>query len=1172
MRRLPMAGDGNGDFGPSTSGHDPDPDGLMLPFHEQIVDELLELDGLSVLAEGLGLSETLAGLIKNVPGAIDERNENSANIAFSNLLALPGGAGDTHGHDNSGHQSTSNQNETISKNKKTGATLLLGVSDSQKNALRVHLKQLAPGTPFPPEITADGYTAVERDTLYRNGGPLFVTTRIAAVDILRNSLPPGNIAGVIICNAHRVTDFSGEAFVVRLFRSGNRLGFVRGITDRPGDLVRGFNSVERAMKALMVRNINLWPRFHLGVRGCLDKHAPEVVELRQPLTPATKKIQDAIVEVMHACMGELKKSKHVDTSELTLEAGLHRSFDRVLQRQLDPVWHSVTRKLKQIVYDLRTLRNLATYLLRYDSVTFLRYLETLRVAEGRESVWLYTEAAHTIFEQAKKRVYLLRLNNNEKKQNADDDNLDEINEVSAPEPMRPDTELVTVLEPMPKWPLLEEVVEEVRVEKEALRKRMLAENGTGQQSIDLTKDDLAVDDQDEIVADFASQAGPADVSYRPTQEERFGQGPLLVVAKDDATANQLANLLCVGSQALMRGIWGEYLERQRLAGSGGATVRSRGGSGGKVGRGGGSNTVRTAKTAKPMSKMDRMRAAMMGDYPTSSGPGGGGRGRGRGGRARAPHNSTAGLAGSGSVAERAAVVAAANTLAREQANQQREVTAPLAAAAAAAGHKTATGDLDPAGPPADAKRRKVGEKGAKGHFGANADDEVLITGEKKTDSAFSRDPDLFLAEKGVYVTSLSDRGGVLAQVNPSFIVVYDPDAAFIREIEVHKASRPGAPMRVYFLVHDTSLEEQRYLSSVRYETEAFDQLVRGKQHMAIPKEQEGRVNDGRGVVPEEELGPNELGPGIRLPHGTHAEGLLTVDGFERPRTNTTTFANTVIDQSKQVLPLPQLEPRRPTNASEVNESLNTRRRGGQLAATTGSNSKLHLVVDMREFMSSLPSILHQSGFVLKPATIEVGDYVLSPHICVERKAIPDLIGSLQSGRLFNQATSMLKHYKIPILLIEFELEKAFALQSLGDLGGDISVTSTQSRLCLLVLAFPRLRILWSRSLHATAEMFRTLKIAEPEPTVVAAAAIGVPQSSRALALPPTEEPFNQPAIDVLQRLPGITESNYRKLLSAIECLADLTDLSKEDLTTILGDQRQAKTLHEFIHAPFPINA
>ena len=347
-----------------------------------------------------------------------------------------------------------------------------------------------------------------------------------------------------------------------------------------------------------------------------------------------------------------------------------------------------------------------------------------------------------------------------------------------------------------------------------------------------------------------------------------------------------------------------------------------------------------------------------------------------------------------------------------------------------------------------------------------------------------------MATRGIHVHALSDRGAILATLNPSFVVVYDPDAAFIREIETHKASRPGAPMRVYFLVHDTSLEEQRYLSSVRYETEAFDGLVRAKQHMAMPAEQEGRVGGGTGI--------DETGP----------DGASTTP----------------------VLPLPQLAAA--ADRARESQALNTRVRGGQLTVPT----RLHVVVDVREFMSSLPSILHQSAFKLMPVTLEVGDYVLSPDICVERKSVPDLIGSLQSGRLYNQAESMSKHYKMPVLLIEFEREKSFALQALGDMSGDISLTSTQSRLCLLVIAFPRLRIMWSRSLHATAEMFAAFKIAEPEPTVEQAAAVGVPQSAGEgrSALPVPEEPFNQPAIDFIRRLPGVTEANYRRVIDAVE--------------------------------------
>ena len=54
---------------------------------------------------------------------------------------------------------------------------------------------------------------------------------------------------------------------------------------------------------------------------------------------------------------------------------------------------------------------------------------------------------------------------------------------------------------------------------------------------------------------------------------------------------------------------------------------------------------------------------------------------------------------------------------------------------------------------------------------------------------------------------------------------------------------------------------------------------------------------------------------------------------------------------------------------------------------------------MREFRSSLPTLLHQRGLIIEAATLEIGDYVLTPDICVERKSIMDLIGSFASGRL-----------------------------------------------------------------------------------------------------------------------------------------------------------------------------
>lgn len=68
-------------------------------------------------------------------------------------------------------------------------------------------------------------------------------------------------------------------------------------------------------------------------------------------------------------------------------------------------------------------------------------------------------------------------------------------------------------------------------------------------------------------------------------------------------------------------------------------------------------------------------------------------------------------------------------------------------------------------------------------------------------------------------------------------------------------------------------------------------------------------------------------------------------------------------------------------------------------------------------------------------------------------------------------------YKVPILLIEFDQNKSFSLQAVADMRENIRVTDLSSKLVLLTLAFPKLRIIWSSSPHETAKIFSELKVA-----------------------------------------------------------------------------------------------
>lgn len=74
----------------------------------------------------------------------------------------------------------------------------------------------------------------------------------------------------------------------------------------------------------------------------------QVVELEVYMTPAMEEIYQAISELMDACVKELRKSNKIDTSELTVENGIFRSFDDIIRRQLDSIWHTVSARTKQV--------------------------------------------------------------------------------------------------------------------------------------------------------------------------------------------------------------------------------------------------------------------------------------------------------------------------------------------------------------------------------------------------------------------------------------------------------------------------------------------------------------------------------------------------------------------------------------------------------------------------------------------------------------------------------------------------------------------------------------------------------------------------------------------------------------------------------------------------------
>jgi DNA excision repair protein ERCC-4 len=104
---------------------------------------------------------------------------------------------------------------------------------------------------------------------------------------------------------------------------------------------------------------------------------------------------------------------------------------------------------------------------------------------------------------------------------------------------------------------------------------------------------------------------------------------------------------------------------------------------------------------------------------------------------------------------------------------------------------------------------------------------------------------LFVPAQTVIVRAYADDSDdrLLAELQPRFIVMYEPNQDFIRRIEVrimssltegyliwfvqvYKASNPGLGVRVYFMIYQMTAEEHKYLASLRKEKDSFERLIR----------------------------------------------------------------------------------------------------------------------------------------------------------------------------------------------------------------------------------------------------------------------------------------------------------------------------------------------------------
>ncbi|KAI1392289.1 DNA repair protein [Hypoxylon trugodes] len=922
----------------------PQPVKLSLPleYQQHLFQELRAEDELVVIAKGLGLMRLITNLL------------HSYDAAGNNLVIVVG--------------AEERENAWI------------GEALAESAAI-----SMAPKARGLTVVNTDFTSVGAREKMYTKGGIYSITSRILVVDLLTSLLNPETITGLIVLHADKVIATSLEAFILRVYRQKNKTGFLKAFSDNPDPFTIGFSPLATMMRNLFLRKASLWPRFHMTVASSLEgKKKAEVIELEVPMTDAMREIQTAIMECVEVSIHELKKANTgLEMDDWNLDSALLKNFDVMVRRQLDPNWHRVSWKTKQIVSDLTVLRSLLHSVLALDCVSFLQHLDTIHAAHSpqpgstrqSQSPWLFLDAAHTIFDTAKRRVYASNAKATAK---------------SSIESLRP------VLEEQPKWALLAEILEEI--DRDLYFEPPMRDDSNG--TILIMCSDTATTRQLRDYLQTMHVEPKVDSDAKQGKEEHKPSGSFMMRRRLRNYLNwkrefaQVSNALLAENQKALEGAVDPRLAQGGYKGKAPANKRRRVRGGGTVGTAPG----RTANGS----------VAQYFEKP----------------------NEVAELMDEMQITE-------------EEANQKVDIIAdPLE-------------DMDD-------------------YYELYEMQDLVVV------HAYEGDQDEH----------------VLEEVKPRYIIMYEPDAAFIRRIEVYRSSHNDRNVRVYFMFYGGSVEEQRYLATVRREKDAFTKLIKERASMSV---------------------------------------VMTVDshGVEDPQE---AFLRTV----------------------------NTRIAGGGRLAATAQPPRV--VVDVREFRSSLPSLLHGRNMIVIPCMLTVGDYVLSPNICIERKSISDLISSFKDGRLYTQAETMFQHYKNPVLLIEFDQNKSFTLEPFADLSGNLKSVNPnevpsdlQSKIVLLTLAFPKLRIIWSSSPYQTAEIFEGLKTQQEEPDPVVAVRAGLDKDMKA-----EDQVFNQEPHEMLGVVPGITPKNLKNLTLATENIREVANMSQEELEPLIGKEA-TRQVHGFFN-------
>ena len=212
--------------------------------------------------------------------------------------------------------------------------------------------------------------------------------------------------------------------------------------------------------------------------------------------------------------------------------------------------------------------------------------------------------------------------------------------------------------------------------------------------------------------------------------------------------------------------------------------------------------------------------------------------------------------------------------------------------------------------------------------------------------------------------------------------------------------------------------------------------------------------------------------------------------------------------------------------------------------------KLRIIVDNREFNSTVVRELAKRDITIEPQQLPVGDYIISDRICVERKLVSDFLQSLIDGRLFAQLKKIKDEYQSAIMILEGE--GLFTSRK-------INSSAIYGALASIISDF-HIPIISTSSAMESAELVRTLAAREqldnkrlPE----------IRGEKHAMSLSERQR-------FIIESLPNVSAILAHRLLEKFGTVSAIFSAKIDELTKVKGiGKRTAKEIKEAIEKEYP---